>query len=270
MEEGVSTHQQHVPYDGGVHELEYFIRTGKKRTWLYLHGLGCSKGDFFSAAKNEKFDDYTLVAFDFPGHGGSNYSRLVEVNDLVDITHGFINELKRDDIVLIGHSLGGLVGLLLAEKHLQSITAFVDIEGNLHVENCHFSSAVADVSFDEFQGKTLPGFLQRLHTSENTRLKPYANSREVLPTLQSSYDCCPSPLFYSENGDLVERYAALTIPKLYVYGSENNGFSFLPRLRQKGCDIREIPKSNQFPLQDNPQFLFKVRDDFLQTSTTSS
>ncbi len=55
--------------------IEYFLRSSEeqKEVILYLHGLGCCKSDFLNATKTELFRDYTLLAIDFPGHGGSSY-----------------------------------------------------------------------------------------------------------------------------------------------------------------------------------------------------
>ena len=80
---------------------------------VLLHALGeqASDWDELVPAFAER---YRVVAVDLRGHGSSDwpgdYSSEVVRDDVV----GLLDALELDDVVLVGHSLGGLVGYLVA------------------------------------------------------------------------------------------------------------------------------------------------------------
>ncbi len=107
-----------IDYRGRPLTVEYFLLAGCPNTVLFLHGLGCSKNDFLEATQRESLNGYSLLAFDFPGHGGSSSpaDSLLTIDDAVEITARVVNALNLANVVLVGHSMGGLIGLLYAEK----------------------------------------------------------------------------------------------------------------------------------------------------------
>jgi len=68
---------------------------------------------------------------------------------------------------------------------------------------------------------------------------------------------------YSIKGNLIERFIALPLPKLFVYGSENSNLAYLPKLRAAGISVIEIPNSNHWPVWDNPAECYKVIANFV-------
>ena len=128
-------------------ELDYFNREGTGDTILYLHGLGTSKEDFKATLNNESFSDFNIISFDFPGCGNSNYSNEIalDIDDLVIITNKLTEHLSLKSFHLIGHSMGGLTGLLYARRYPEKIKSFINVEGNLDSIDCRvFSKYVTE------------------------------------------------------------------------------------------------------------------------------
>ena len=194
-------------------EIEYFLRLGFKETLLYLHGGACYKNDFLEATKIPTFNDYTIIAFDFPGCGNSTYSKdqNLNIDDLVEITHLIIKKLNLNNIVLIGHSMGGLVGLLYVLKY-NHIKAFIDIEGNLTSENCVFSRQVSNCSVHEYKN-ILNQLTQNLKNSGNKGLKEWSKTIEKYSDPKAFLHYCYQIVDYSDNGKLVvdERFLNLIV-----------------------------------------------------------
>ncbi len=109
-------------------EIAYTMRPGRDKAILFLHGLGASREDFQKAFEDERLNGYTLISFDFPGHGNSPYVAQLDMNDLAEITKCFAEALKLNSFILIGHSMGGVVGLLYTQKYSSDIKAFINIE----------------------------------------------------------------------------------------------------------------------------------------------
>ena len=67
---------------------------------------------------------------------------------------------------------------------------------------------------------------------------------------------------YSATGELLKQFIALRIPKLFIYGQENNSLSYIPELINQGVNVKEISNSNHFIFYDNPKELYEVIGDF--------
>lgn len=259
----IETEKIDVIYRNQPLQVECFIRGGQKETVLYLHGLGCSKSDFLGATEIESLKAHTLAALDFPGHGNSDYIEKLDMDDLVEITKLFIEKLDLHDIVLIGHSMGGLVALLFSERHAGKVKAFINLEGNLKIEDCTFSRQASEVDFDTFSKVTFRNFKIVLQFGKKPGFKKCAETLMKFNPQRAMYDFSPSLVKYSDRGELIEKFALLKIPKCFIHGSENNGLSYIPELKQKGIQVFEISDSNHFPQFDNPEEYHSVISNFL-------
>lgn len=246
-------------------DIQYFVRPGKnQQTILCLHGLGCAKSDFFGATEFPALNDYTIAAIDFPGHGNAQFIPHLDIDDLVEIVYLFIEQLALKKIILLGHSMGGLVAQLFAQKYPQKVKAFMSVEGNFAAEDCFFSRKVSKVDYETFTQKTMPRFMEKLRTSDNSGLQQYAQMLELYHPLQAYHSYCPTMVEYSDRGNLIDQFISLTIPKLFIYGSENSGLIYIPKLREN-CEVVEITESNHFPQHDKPQEFFTAVSDFVHS-----
>lgn len=247
-------------------DIQYFMRSGGDIVLLYLHGGACSKSDFIEATTVPELDDYTIISFDYPGCGNSPYTphRNLDVDDLAEITQIFIEQLQLNNIVLVGHSMGGLVAMLYMLKH-KSALAFISIEGNLAPENCIFSRKVANTAdFSEFKSKGFPALRKSLEESDNTGFRKWSKAVAKSSAL-AFYNYCPSLVHHSDSGVILKHYIDLDIPTLYIYGSENaNDLNFLRTLNTHGCKNAEISNSNHFPFFDNPTEFYQVICNFME------
>jgi pimeloyl-ACP methyl ester carboxylesterase len=262
-----SMHMQplELMYKGRHFTIEYSCRRGRNGTVLYLHGLGCSKNDFREAFHRPELEAYTLLAFDFPGCGDSPYPEhaALGIDDLVEITHLVLAALRIKKAVLIGHSMGGLVGLLFAERYNAVVEGFINVEGNLAPEDCFFSRAVAQSDYQQFVTTSFPALKRRLAQEPQIGLRIYAKTLEQA-SASAYFELAPSLVEYSDHGNLVQRFTALSIPTLFMYGSAKQQLSYLPRLKESDCEVAEIPTSGHFPFHDNPLAFYRAVAAFLQ------
>jgi pimeloyl-ACP methyl ester carboxylesterase len=262
----METKKLEITYRGQPLQIEFFIRPGPKETILYLHGLGCSKEDFLGATSAGDLQAYTLVAFDFPGCGNSSYheNMALGIDDLVEITNIFVSRLPLGDLVVIGHSMGGLVALLCIEKYGEPVKGFISVEGNLASEDCFVSRQVTKYRLAEFKGAGFRNLRQKLSQLKNRGYQKYVDTLKKYSSPEAIFDYSPSLVSYSDNGNLIQRFTILDIPKVFIYGSENKGLSYIPELREKGCEVVEIPSSDHFPFYDNPRDYYRAISNFLE------
>lgn len=250
-----------IVYRDETLRLSCFHRTGSSPALLYLHGLGTTKSDFIDVLDVEPLRHHGVLALDFPGCGHSPYSRLhhFDLRDVVAIVDLTLRQLRVKDVVVIGHSVGGVVGLYLAEQLGVRARGFVNIEGNLVPSDCFLSRRIAthdgDQQFwrsfaDELQVQTEPGF------------QTFAARFVHAVTQAAFFDYARSVVAQTDADGLLDRFIRLATPKLFVHGDQNQ-FAYLHALEAGGVRIASIPRSHHFPAYSNPVALFRVIADFV-------
>ena len=127
----------------------------------------------------------------------------------------------------------------------------MNVEGNLAPEDCLFSSLVTPHTYSHFVADVLP----RIKT--DLRARPGTGFRNHLAVLeeadpQAYYDYSFQLVEDSANGNLIDRFLALPLPRYFVYGAANRHLSYLPRLRASDCQVIEIVDADHFLFYDNP------------------
>jgi len=112
-----------IPYKQSI--ICYY-RYGTGSAWLCcLHGYGES-GKSFEWLEGLLGKDYTLIAFDFPFHGGTSWKEetVITAEDLLAILQSITHQTN-PQISLLGYSMGGRVALQLAMQIPQNIARIV-------------------------------------------------------------------------------------------------------------------------------------------------
>lgn len=100
------------------------VGTGKKPL-VMLHGWGQDVSTFWPVVDKLKVQ-FTLYLIDLPGFGRSDNPKYGFKNeDYADIIHRFITDLKLKSPVLLGHSVGGRIGIKLSAKYPQDLSKLI-------------------------------------------------------------------------------------------------------------------------------------------------
>jgi pimeloyl-ACP methyl ester carboxylesterase len=103
----------------GPHELHY-VDTGPRESaaapFLLVHGLGASL-NYWAAIIPELSRDRRVIAIDIPGFGDSPaLAKPVTIEALTNAIVKLVTSLGIQRPILVGHSLGGLLAILLAKE----------------------------------------------------------------------------------------------------------------------------------------------------------
>src|SRR5919199_1029023 len=130
--------------DGVPLDLSVASRAGDGPSVLFLHGFGGTKEDYADAALLPALAGRPLIAYDAPGCGETTCGDLsaVSVPFLVATAQALLAALDVGRFTLVGHSMGGLTALLLADQDPGRVLRFVDVEGNLAPEDCFLSRQI--------------------------------------------------------------------------------------------------------------------------------
>ena len=106
----------------------HYMTAGRGKPLLLLHGWGTSL-DTFAAMTEDLKRQFSVAAFDFPGHGGSDMPPATwAVDDFVEITRGVLAELGIAHTSVLGHSFGGRVAIKLAAAHPEMVDRLVLVD----------------------------------------------------------------------------------------------------------------------------------------------
>lgn len=245
-------------------EIAGLYRDGTGAPLVFLHGFGSTKEDYADVLQQESFADRPVLAYDAPGCGATWCSDLeaITVPFLVSVALEVLNSKNIDDFHLIGHSMGGLTALLLADQYPSRVLSFVDIEGNLAPEDCFLSRQIISHAhpdpenfFKDFQDRV---WKSRYYSSSlyAASLPHEVRAEAVRPIFESLVDL-------SDHGNLMERFLALSLPKMLMYGEQNNTLSYLGKLADNGVELAEITRSGHFPMYSNGPEMWSRITDFI-------
>lgn len=199
-------------------------------TLLWLHGLGESGRCFEAIAAHPALAGAGALIPDLPGYGRSPSPTALPLVAIADHLAAWLAERGTPPVVLVGHSMGGVIGLHLAERHPERIAHLVDVDGNVSMGDCTYSGRAA--AFDD-AGFAARGFAEMV---------TYVDDRAITDAAHRSYAIsirlADPATFLLHARELVavsapetmgERLATLSVPVTYIAGAPGGA---CPRSRE--------------------------------------
>ena len=212
--------------------LSLLLRTVGNDHIVCIHGLKSNKGYFREMLELSFFRKYSAVSFDLVGFGKSRSENFsYDLKEQAEVIEEAINKLGITNIHLIGHSMGGMIGILLLERLGSKIKSFVNMEGNLVLSDCGMSREIIK--------------LPRKESPENDAV--YYSSKSIVK--------------WAESEKLLDIFLKAKQKKLYLYGDRCK--EKIKSVKGK-IEFAEISNSGHFMLRDNPEETYKKIEIFLR------
>jgi len=242
-----------VTVDGVELSVATLSRAGHREPVVFLHGFGSTKEDYADFARQAPFSGRGFLAYDAPGCGDTQCADLsaVSVPFLVRTAEAVVRRAGIERFHLVGHSMGGLTALLLADRNPGRVLSLVDIEGNLAPEDCFLSRQIADHPGQDAE-KFLDDFADRAGRAGTSSSALYAASVRHKVRAGAVRGIFESMVDLSDHGDPMRRVLSLPFPRMFLYGQENASLSYLRQLETHGVQLAEIPASGHWPMYANP------------------
>ncbi len=213
------------------------------------------EGKYESVADHPGMADRRIISLDYPGGGRSDHPKTFEYSmaSLAGIIADVLDHLGTGPVDVIGHSMGGNVGLALAKSRPDLVSRLLVAEANLHAGGGGFSSIIAEQDRATFLSKGFPALLDRIAADPGLASLAEAAARSDPARLWSN-----ATELVNLDPQVAEDFRTLPIPRTFVYGGRNVG-KITPDtpdpepLRAAGVDIAIVPDAGHSMMHDNPQ-----------------
>lgn len=246
-----------VNYKDRSYKLSVKLRPDSGGMIVFLHGWGGSKDGFAEAFSSDVLKEYGICTIDLLGFGKSDKPEdfSYDLLDQANIIALAVNSLKADKIYLVGHSMGGGIGLLAAPQ-IKNLIMFINAESNLAPSGSAKDAQIAArQSLKLFSSFSLPLLTVLLRRHPKRSMRPWAQwFGEASPL--ALHCSVQSLVAWSDSGKLLPLFESLP-HKAYIYGvNGKRKRDVVPRL-DKGI-IYEVPASGHALMSDNPTVFYET------------
>ncbi|WP_191295777.1 alpha/beta fold hydrolase [Lentzea cavernae] len=236
-------------------------REGSGDPVLLLHGFGTSKEDYLDITHRHEFAGRPFLAYDAPGCGSTECADLGAIDQpfLVETARAVLERAGIGRFHVVAHSTGALTALLLAHKEPGRVLSFVNIKGVLAPEDCVLSREALN---HRDPGDFLFKLAERSRESACYGGGLYAANLPGKVRRGAVSNFFRSMVELADHGNLLRKFLSLPCPRMYLYGEQCAGLSYLPLLDANGVELAEIPHSGQLPMYSNPVAMWRQIAEF--------
>lgn len=259
-------------------QLHVVISGSGPRQILLLHGFAASLHTWDDIVPSFDLEKYTLHRIDLKGHGksskpaGSDYSSA----HFARMAAAYIESAHLRDVILIGHSLGGTISLIMALESCR-IAAMVLIGSPAFPQRIpKFMRLLSIPLLGPTLFMAMPARLIATKGLESVFFRKerickrhieryaefYHGAGNILGLARTVRQILPS-----DHGELAEKFKTIRIPALLIWGKEDRvvktwqGEKLQALLRDARLVI--IPECGHNPHEELPQNTFEIISDFL-------
>ncbi len=255
--------------------IRYYDISGEGETLVFLPGLSvASIANFLPVATNPKLQIHRSIMVDYLGSGFSDYSDKFSYNmeDHAETVAGILEHENITSAIVVGHSMGGTVAIMLAISRPDLVSKLIVGEGNLVPGGGAGTSKIASFSKAEFIENIYPQWCE-------DRVASAKKGDEMATLISGMWKTANAEGLYENSRSLVEldtgfkqKFFNLKIPKLFVYGENSipkNPSDAKPdmpdptELKENGILIDTVPNAGHFLMFENLDGFVEVITKFI-------
>ena len=243
------------------------VKTAGEKCLLFLHGWRSSKevwGEVVNKLISEQANkQVSIYAIDLPGFGASPLSnfkqrgRGLSVSDYAEVVKGFIEKLELKNIIIVGHSFGGRVGIKLASLYPDIVYKLVLVDSAGFAMNENKKSVlgfVAKIVRPIFKPAFMQGLRKKIYQTIG------AEDYLATPELRLTFVNITSE-------DLAEDIKNIVCPTLIVWGENDEAtpvsFGERMKLEIKNSELKILPNAGHYSFLDRPEEFGSILINFL-------
>ena len=259
-------------YDASI---RYYDISGEGETIVFLPGLSvASIANFLSVTTNPKLHIYRSIMVDYIGSGFSDHSEKFsyDMEDHAETVASILDHENIKNAIVVGHSMGGTVAIMLAISRPDLVSKLIVGEGNLVPGGGSGTSKITSYSKAEFIENIYPQWCEE-------RIASAKKGERMATIISGMWKTANAEGLYENSRSLVEldaglkeKYFNLKIPKLFVYGEQSipkNPREAKPdtpdpsELKENGITIDTVANAGHFLMFDNLDGFLEVITKFI-------
>ncbi len=169
-----------------------------------------------------------------------------------------LDQLNIERCHLIGHSMGGMIGILMLEKLQSRALSIVNMEANMTAKDSGASLTVVTQSLEEFSSGGYDAFKETVAESHEKGSEKRLQWLSLIPDFVF-YKSAKSITQWANSEKILKFFLSAPQKKLFVYGDKNRDKAArLPDTIEKA----EIPHAGHRMLADNVEETRRVIENF--------
>ncbi|MDC3415129.1 alpha/beta hydrolase [Aquibacillus sp. 3ASR75-11] len=222
-----------------------------KPAFLFIHGAGGTASKWRSLRKKLNNEENQYI--NLPGRDQIQDQSTSTISDLADYIKSQIN----DDVIIVGHSMGGLVSVDVASSnpHVKGVVLI----------NSHFTLPVHPKILESLKQEVFPDglFYASYHKGTDQKLLKEEKKEIELVSIQRTYRDFKACDDYKEGK---EKFTKIDVPLMCVYGNEDR---MVPREVSKevkelkpNADVSVVNDCGHYLMLEQPEALANLLNNF--------
>lgn len=248
-------------------ENNIFIRTNivldaRADIW-FIHGFGESGMSFIEAFSSPLAKIYNFYVPDLPGFGVTPFlGHNSDIRESCKLLRDLIRKLTSErPIVIVAHSLGGIIGTWLCQSFGEQIISYANIEGNLTEADAFFSGTARDfTSAKEFSCFFISKVFSMLGSSESLH-RYYASVRFAQPEALLAWG--KSGAAATGETKSGSEFAKLLNKKIYLWGDQSSSDPTRNFLKNNGLPNHCFEGSGHWPMIEKSHDFYTLLESFI-------
>jgi pimeloyl-ACP methyl ester carboxylesterase len=244
----------------------FYEERGRGKLLFLVHGAGGTSAYWFNelAHLSEKL---RVVAVDLPGHGKSERMKRKPTIELyAEHVANLVNQIKLGKIVLLGHSMGGLVAQQIALEHSTILEKLIIVDSSANFPIQHnYTNHMRKGDFNPIE------FVSRFFSPKTLKKTNIVSlMQQMTQGMTDNYDPNVIADDFELTGkvDLRGRLKDITTPTLIVHGADD--VIPLPSAQYlheniKGSQLKIIPDAGHLVMIEKPNEFNKIILEFIET-----
>lgn len=246
-------------------KIAYYLEEGTGAPVVLMHGWGCRASTLESIAKTVRALGRPLLNVDFPGFGDSQEPETIwGVEEYASAMEQLLKEEGfGSDVVLLGHSFGGRVAIVMASRNPVGKLILVDAAGVKPTRSLKYYLKVYSFKAQKHLLQLVLGKEKAQAKLDKLRAKAgssdYRNSSPRMRAIMSKV----------VNEDLCHLMPLIKAPTLLIWGEQDTATPLKDAKKMErlipGAGLVSFPNAGHYSFLDNPGQFAAVLTSFLNS-----
>ena len=243
----------------------YYEKYGMgKNNIIILPGWGDTRSTFYKMIEVLK-EFYTVYILDYPGFGNSDFpNRDLTIYDYANLIKDCIKITGIDNPIIIGHSFGGRIGIILTGLYKLNIKKMILIDSAGIKRKKSFKAKFKQFIYKCFKklGKILPNKIRTIYLNKLINIFGSTDFKNLDQNIRKTF-------IKVINEDLTKYLREINTSTLLIWGENDldtpldDGRLMNIKIADSGLVI--IPNACHFPYLEYPYYINKIILEFLKT-----